>query len=68
MTSSLYEFTFIPEDQEHALADLDVVGIHIPRPKAAAITAYGTKDQIVHLFQMGYDVDCWELNDQLKRE
>ena len=63
-----YEFTFIASDLAKAKRDLESVGIYGVNPKAAAVSARGSEAQIRKLFDMGYDVDCWDLNDKLKRE
>jgi hypothetical protein len=64
-TPQLFEFGVVVDDIEQAVRDLRAAGIVISRPTTAAFTAHGTEDQIRRFAAMGYEVDCWELNDQL---
>jgi hypothetical protein len=64
-TPQLFEFAVVVDDIEQAVRDLRAAGIVISRPTTAAFTARGTEDQIRRFEAMGYEVDCWELNDQL---
>jgi len=64
-TPQLFEFAVVVVDIEKAGRDLRAAGIVISRPPTAAFTARGTEDQIRRFEAMGYEVDCWEMNDQL---
>jgi hypothetical protein len=64
-TPQLFEFAVVVDDIEQAVRDLRAAGIVISRPTTAAFTARGTEDQIQRFEAMGYEVDCWGLNDQL---
>jgi hypothetical protein len=66
MTSPVYEFALLSNDPANAGADLQAVGIHGVRIRASGLRGYGTEAQIRRLAAMGYDVDCWELNDKLR--
>jgi hypothetical protein len=64
-TPPLFEFEVVVDDIEKAVGDLRSVGIIISGPTSAAFTARGTEGQIRRFEAMGYEVDCWELNDQV---